>query len=69
MCSLIPDQLRSPEAGYSLTADGASGGACLPPQPEGGERGGMRWGEGALRFCGSLATTAPKVAILLMPKS
>ncbi len=27
MCSLIPDQLRSPEVGYSLTADGASAAA------------------------------------------
>jgi len=27
MCSLIPDQPRSPEAGYSLAADGASAAA------------------------------------------
>jgi len=72
MCSLIPDQPRSleagGEAGCRLTADGASA-AASPRSLEAGHRGGARWGEGALRFCGSLATTAPKAAILLMPKS
>lgn len=68
MCSLIPDQPRSPEAGYSLAADGAS--AAAPPRSlEVGKGEGRAGVKGALRFCGSLATTAPKLAILLMPKS
>ncbi len=39
MCSLIPDQLRSPEAGCSLAADGASAAASPRSLEMGGGRG------------------------------
>ena len=63
MCSLIPDQLRSPEVGYSLTADGASA-AASPRSLEVGQGEGGAVVKDTLRFCGSLATTVPKLAIL-----
>ena len=68
MCSLIPDLPRSLEAGCSLAADGASA-AASPRSLKAGKGEGRAGVKGALRFCGSLATTAAKVAILLMPKS
>ena len=45
MCSLIPDQPRSSEAGLQSGCRRCERG-CLSPQPEGWERGGARWGEG-----------------------
>lgn len=68
MCSLIPDLPRSLEVGCSLAADSAS--AATPPRSlEAGKGEGRAVVKGALWFCGSLATTAPKVAILFMSKS
>lgn len=68
MCSLIPDQPCSPKAGCSLAADGASA-AAFPRSLKVGKGEGRAGVKGALWFCGSLATTAPKVAILFMSKS